>query len=240
MRDLTQGPISGPSFCDGRADRGRHARPDALFPDRPLFRRAARRHGARGRRRRGHRDVRRDGTDADARRRRDGTRLAGGRAQGPGRRRSRLQPVDRHSRQSARSATIIGGYLLAGWYMGTVGADRANRGGRHDLPLLVHAGARAAVREHRDDVGAARHRRRAADDDRADRDGAAECAARADPDRGLADRPSDGRRRRGPCELDLGRGRLGDARALFPASLEKYIHFRPATCGDRASPSGRA
>ena len=131
------------------------------------------------------------------------------------------------------AATLVGGYLLVRLLHADRRRGRDDHRGRHHLPRVVHAGARDAVREHGDDLGPARHGRRAADDGGPDRDRAAECAAGADPDRRLAHGKAPGRCRRGAREHARGRGGHAHARALLPQAREVHPHpdrdLAPAT-----------
>ena len=190
MKDLTQGSITRPHPADGRRHAHRHDRPDALLPRRSLLRLRASARTRSPASARPATSLRRDRAHPDPRRGHGGAHLAR-------RRVARISPTPTWSstsrwccRPSARRVVLVAGYLLTGPYLRSVGADEGMQRAGHHVSLLVPAGPRAAVRDGVHGFGAARHRHREADHDRAGAHGAAERGARADPDRGLGHRAS--------------------------------------------------
>jgi len=133
--------------------------------------------------------------DADVERRHRGAHCTGGGPQGSGGRQSDLQ--------SERGAVrVVRGVDSARrLHIGREVPARHWRGGgghgiRHGLPAVVYPRHGAAICARGHGRGAARHRGREADDDRADDHGAGECDPGARADCRLGYRAADGRRRR--------------------------------------------
>jgi hypothetical protein len=165
-----------------RADRHRHAVPDAVSVGRPVFRGAARGCCDRRCRQRGHSLVRHPGAHADGHRRYRRAGVARGRGEGSATRQYCLQPgrsaVDRLRASDTRRRLLPERNLHAG----DCREPRCGRS-RRSLSVLVHAGSCTAVRARGPGCGPAGHRHREARHDGADADRGREhrACAGADP-----------------------------------------------------------